>query len=168
MIRLAALLALATPAWAEPQPHIAERMHYTTGVASCLSDADTPQEAEQCIGDFAAVCMETEADGYTTFGMMSCTQAETQAWDDMLNREYALLRDRAEAMDDGEFDDAYAVRVERLRDAQRAWISFRDAECALAYSEFGMGTMRQLSGSGCHLHMTAERAIELKFMFGEM
>jgi uncharacterized protein YecT (DUF1311 family) len=150
---------------AELQPHVAERMHYMVDVAPCLAAADTPDDAQACIGSGSATCMETEADGYTTFGMAACTQAETQAWDDLLNSEYVALRDRARAMDAGETNPDYAVRADALLTAQRAWIAFRDAECALAYSEFGGGSMRRLSASGCHLQMTAERTIDLHFMF---
>jgi uncharacterized protein YecT (DUF1311 family) len=112
--------------------------------------------------------MEQETDGYTTVGMMICAMVETAAWDDLLNAEYQKTRARAAAMDGFESQPEYAVRADRLLDAQRAWITFRDAECALAYSEFGAGTMRVLASSGCRLEMTADRTIQLKFMFGEM
>lgn len=134
--------------------------------AECLNSADAPDAAQACIGTVSGMCMEQEQDGYSTFGMMTCMMAETQAWDDLLNAEYALLRARAQAMDANESQPDYAVRADLLLDAQRAWITFRDAECALSYSEFGGGSMRVLNGSGCMMQMTAERTIELKFMFG--
>lgn len=167
MIRTLALLSLLAPTivQAELQHHIAERIHYMADVAPCLLRAERPAGAQACIGEGAATCMDSEADGYTTFGMAACTQAETQTWDDLLNSEYAGLRDRARAMDAGETNPDYAVRADALLTAQRAWIAFRDADCALAYTEFGGGSMRRLSASGCHLQMTAERTIDLHFMF---
>ena len=37
---------------------------------------------------------------------------------------------------------------ETLLEAQRAWIAFRDAECALDYAEWGSGSMRSLRRRG--------------------
>ena len=47
--------------------------------------------------------------------------------------------------------------VEALRNAQRAWITFRDAQCAYeAYEVFG-GTMQPMVGSLCLARLTRER-----------
>lgn len=47
--------------------------------------------------------------------------------------------------------------VEALRDAQRAWIRFRDAQCEFeAYEVFG-GTMQPMVGSLCLARLTRER-----------
>lgn len=144
-------------------------MRYTTSdPVECLRRAASPVAAQTCIGVASGTCMEQEADGSTTFGMMACTMAETAAWDALLNAEYQKARARAARMDGFETTAEYAVRAARLLDAQRAWIAFRDAECALAYSEFGAGTMRVLGSAGCHLQMTAERTITLRLMFEEM
>lgn len=167
MKRLAALLmvlALPLAAQAELQPEIAERMSYMESVTPCFDAADTPEAARTCRGEASSTCMETEPDGYTTFGMTFCTLAEHAVWDDLLNREYRTTRARLRDMDAGEFDPQFAVRADRLLEAQRAWIAFRDAECLLAYAEFGAGTMGRINGVSCELFMTSDRAIELKFM----
>lgn len=169
-----AILAFALLPFALPAQTMEERvqdlavLYAATDPADCLSRAAGPGAAEGCVGAASDSCMALEADGYTTFGMMTCAMAETAAWDDLLNAEYQKTRARAAAMDGYESQPEYAVRADRLLDAQRAWITFRDAECALAYSEFGAGTMRVLASSGCHLQMTADRTIQLKFMFGEI
>ena len=82
---------------------------------------------------------------------------KAQAADRALNQAYTAVMSKASP----------ATR-QLLRTSQRHWIAFRDAECALAYAEFGAGSMRVLSSAGCQLQMTAERAIALKFMFAEM
>jgi len=49
-----------------------------------------------------------------------------------------------------------------LRDAQRAWIAYRDANCAMEYGLWGAGSMRQIAGADCQMRMTAERMLELR------
>ena len=50
----------------------------------------------------------------------------------------------------------------QLRDAQRLWIKYRDANCGMYYS-FSGGTMDMLNGAGCELSMTKERADTLEW-----
>ena len=52
-------------------------------------------------------------------------------------------------------------RVEALRDAQRAWIAFRDAECAMEYAAWGTGSIRSIAGADCMMSLTAERTVRL-------
>ena len=114
--------------------------------------------------------MEAEEGGHTTLGMVSCTVAEARAWDAILNVEYQQTLDDLEAMDTREavqFPD-YAARADSLRDAQRAWIAFRDAECGLVYAMWGAGSMRNIASANCKLEMTAERALELRNLGSEM
>ena len=110
--------------------------------------------------------MAGEDGGETTLGMSMCMADEVELWDGILNAEYRETMDFAKAMDAGEVEyfPEYAKRAEALRDAQRAWIAFRDAECALAYAEWGSGSMRHIAGSECVMRMTAERALELRAM----
>jgi uncharacterized protein YecT (DUF1311 family) len=58
-------------------------------------------------------------------------------------------------------------RSDALRDAQRAWIAFRDADCAARYAMWQDGTIRTIVGANCHLTMTAQRTIELRDMRGQ-
>ncbi|WP_377506767.1 lysozyme inhibitor LprI family protein [Octadecabacter sp. R77987] len=163
-----ALILVAGAAQSEPAPDIARLSHYMEPVAGCFDAAPDFDAAKACIAVQSGVCMDIEQDGYSTFGMSNCVRAETVAWDELLNVEYAMTRDRARSWDASETQPEYAVRAGALLDAQRVWITFRDAECALAYTEFGAGSMRTLSYTGCALDMTAERAIALRFMFQEM
>lgn len=148
------LLIAAPPAAAD------EHQDMTVLARNCLSD----QDPGSCIGIAASVCMETKADGQTTFGMMSCVLAERDGWDVLLNEEYASARAFARRMDEGDAElfPEYAVRADQVRDAQRAWIAFRDANCAMEYGLWGAGSMRQIAGADCQLRMTAERTIALR------
>jgi uncharacterized protein YecT (DUF1311 family) len=54
--------------------------------------------------------------------------------------------------------------VKRLRAAQRAWMAFRDAECAVAGYEALGGSMESMLVSGCVAQLTKRRAAELRQM----
>lgn len=155
---LIALLFLATPALADT-----DYAPFMAPVAACYGSAEDRPMAEACIGIGARDCMDKAPDGGTTVGMMFCLLAERDLWDRQLNLEYAAARARAQAADDAErpYFPEYAVRVTQLRDAQRAWIAFRDAECALQYGVHGAGSMRQIAGADCQLRLTAERTLDL-------
>jgi len=162
-------LLATTGAWAEPQPRVAALMQYMDGVHPCLAVSRTRAAAAVCIGQGSAACMEAEPGGYSTQGLMFCVLAETEAWDRLLNAEYMRARVAAQALDAAEsarFPE-FATRAESLLAAQRAWIAFRDADCALARAEGGAGTVRMTFASSCRLQMTAERTIDLKFLFAE-
>ncbi|MCW1933331.1 lysozyme inhibitor LprI family protein [Pararhodobacter zhoushanensis] len=150
----ALLILLAAPASAQ-----APYDSYMNGVPECLASGDNA-----CIGNGAAACFEGAPDGETTVGMMSCLLAERDAWDTLLNAEYQSARAAAATMDDAERDQSpeFAVRADRLREAQRAWIAFRDTNCAMSYAVYGAGSMRQISGADCQMQMTAERTIQLR------
>lgn len=93
-------------------------------------------------------CMEKA--GGVTANMVSCITAEYEREDKRLNDAYAALRGRlAEARHTG------------LRDAQRAWLSFRDLNCEFRVDPDG-GTMARVSANQCMLTMTTDRADELE------
>ena len=119
-------------------------------VQVCFLDAANGEVAPECVGDAAALCME-QPEGQTTAGMGACLMAETGHWDALLNQSYQEAMDRL------------APEVQTaLRGAQRAWISYRDAQCDLAAAMFNGGTMRSVAYAGCKMSETAERAIELR------
>lgn len=152
MIRLAAtLICFAVPTQAEQ--HLAELY------ASILACDDA-----SCVGGAAQFCMETEEGGFSTVGMMDCMNREAAVWDEQLNIAYAdamtvvMGLDRTDAVDFPQ----YAVREDQLRNAQRAWIAFRDANCTMEHGFWGAGSMRMLAGSACLLDMTAARTFTLR------
>lgn len=160
------LAVLPLGAQAEIQPAVAELMHYTADVAPCFAAAETSTQAEACIGVTSSTCMETEDDRFSTLGMMFCTLAEYEAWDVELNRAYQATMDELRRQDAQEAESfpGYAVRAEKMRDAQRAWIPLRDADCGLEYALWGSGSIRQIAGASCLMDLTARRAIYVKFV----
>lgn len=153
------LLLLSTPVFAD-QEFIAK---YGPMLEKCYFAADEIESKTACKGVFADACMATEEGGQSTFGMSTCAHSEAEVWDRLLNLEYANATQWATTMDadEAELFPEYANRVKRLRNAQRAWIAFRDADCELAYAAWGAGSMRHIAGSNCLLAKTAERTIEL-------
>lgn len=146
-----------------PQSTLAQNVWpYADIVTQCYTHGDS---ADECIGQAAQVCMNTDPEqNQTTFGMMSCFLGERDAWDVLLNVEYQNARGFAQSMDeqDKEFFPAYAVRDDQVLAAQRAWVAFRDANCSMAYGLWGAGSMRQIAGAQCVMRMTAEQTIALR------
>lgn len=133
----------------------------TGTVAACFAGGGSAGAARSCIGAAAEACMEKTQGGYSTAGMAGCVAAEIDVWDGFLNREYKGLRAlMAEA--DANASAGNVSRVDALRDTQRAWIAYRDAECGFNWAMFQEGTMRLLVAVGCRLDMTAQRSMELR------
>lgn len=126
-------------------------------VEACFAQAGRGDVNPGCLGNAAEVCQKSHTQGETTLGISECLMAEAAAWDDLLNREYKLTRDA--------FADQPGL-PDRLLEAQRAWIAFRDAECTLAYDSYGGGSMRVIAAADCRLRHTARRTLELRDMRG--
>ena len=86
----------------------------------------------------------------STVAMVACFASQSQIWDKRLNDEYrrALAR--------GEVDRG------KLRQAQRAWLRFRDQNCA-TYSTVN-GSISRILSAKCWRDMTRDRTIELREM----
>lgn len=86
----------------------------------------------------------------TTVAMRDCAGAELKRQDTRLNQSYKTAMNSLEQ-----------PQQVKLRDAQRAWVKYRDANCTMYYGMTG-GTIDQLNGSGCEVDMTKQRADELE------
>lgn len=114
-----------------------------------LLAAGTPAWLAAQTTDGAGFCSQ----GRTQLDMNACAAAEHARADTLLNRNYqALLR----FVEPG--------RVQPLRQAQRAWIRFRDAECEFQASQAAGGSIRPMVHALCLARLTEERAEE----FGEL
>ncbi len=151
---LIALIFLAIPGVAAAQSAKVD----ATVVSDCLTSADIGDIAPSCIGQAANACQSASADGSTTLGIVDCIRAETAIWDGLLNDVYQRVRDDMRVEDSA---GGVINRADALRDAQRAWIAFRDADCALAYAQWQDGSIRSIVGANCHMTMTAQRTLEL-------
>jgi uncharacterized protein YecT (DUF1311 family) len=129
------------------------------GMAACVADSYDPND---CLGVISGSCTQAARED-TTLTTVGCIEEETEAWDVMLNAEYqTTMTVFREA--DASGDVAGTTRESALKEAQRAWIAFRDAECGLRYAQWGNGSMRQIAAANCLMEETAERAIALRQM----
>lgn len=119
-------------------------------VEVCFAQALQSPDDASCIGAAASPCMDQPL-GSTTQGISQCLGAETDIWDGLLNRAYKAR-----------MAEITTNQKTALRDAQRAWIAFRDADCGLQYQMFIDGTIRSNIHAGCLLDMTARRALALR------
>nr|WP_181375948.1 lysozyme inhibitor LprI family protein [Polaromonas sp. H8N]AWD72302.1 hypothetical protein pH8NP2_p028 [Polaromonas sp. H8N] len=95
-----------------------------------------------------AACMDKS--GGTTMGMIECITAETQRQDARLNKAYKAV-----------MAELSPERKKQLLEAQRAWIKFRDANCAF-YDDPDGGTLARVNANACMMTATAERSRELE------
>jgi uncharacterized protein YecT (DUF1311 family) len=153
-------LALAAPAAADDALLAA----YRGPADACWARAEGDlARAEACNGVLSEACMEGEPGGMSNTGMSQCLYAEAAFWDEKLNQEWARVMALVAEADtaDRAIDPGYAVREDKLRAAQRAWIAFRDAQCGFDYSIHGGGSMRLLYYPSCLSDMTYARVRDL-------
>lgn len=90
----------------------------------------------------------------STAGIVQCVDALTKTWDGRLNRAYQTLMVQQDPK-----------QKQALRDAQRLWIKYRDANCG--FYAGGPGTISQVKAAECLRVMTKQRTIELEQEFGD-
>ena len=115
-----------------------------------LSSAATSQTADPEVktpSQFSQAydtCMDQS--GGVTSAMLTCSADELRRQDTRLNQAYQRT-----------LDASRPERKQKLREAERAWIVYRNTSCSLL-AEFQGGTMASISVSDCILQLTAERA----------
>ncbi len=92
-------------------------------------------------------CMD--ASGGVTMNMLDCMGSETEQHDARLNQNYKAAM---QALNKGQQN--------QLRDAQRLWLKFREADCALLGSLTG-GSIDRINSASCFLDMTKQRADDI-------
>ena len=97
--------------------------------------------------------------------MNFCAQQDWQEQDARLNAEYKRAMTRAKAFDADGYSDESAVAA--LKTAQRAWIPFRDGNCAAEAFTMKGGSAEPLVYYSCLASMTATRADELAIWLAE-
>ena len=81
--------------------------------------------------------------------MNECRGKQYDIWNQTLNNEYKAALKRVNP----------SQKVS-LRNAQRLWVQYRDANCQ-TYAQTD-GTIGSMMGGSCFLDMTKQRALELK------
>lgn len=144
---IAMSLALWGPsvAAAEPWSSPAEAR---SAIAACF--AENPEGEASCLGAVVDPCLDI-AENQTTAGMIGCSGVALEGWDALLNETYQTARRQAD-------DGARAA----LRSAQRAWIAYRDAKCAVWGELYRGGSMARLLIADCLRDETARRTLDLR------
>ena len=133
----------------------------TAAVKACLAEkTETPLA---CIGLISDPC-QAKPEGQTTDGSLACVGREEAAWDAILNERYKAELAASKETEDGlkEMPEGnWEPVVASLKEAQRAWIAYRDAECSRRYNLFQSGSYRLDAHAACLRDLTAERAINI-------
>lgn len=156
---VAAMAAIGAPAMAQ------DLVFSMQDTDSCLA-SKAESGPESCIGVSAQICMQKTVGGGSTVGMGGCLDAEWNAWDARLNKNYQKLMAR-EKSEDAEMADVGSVAPKQavaLRDMQRAWISYRDARCNFVGAQWGGGTGTGPATLDCHMQVTGQQALFLQQM----
>jgi uncharacterized protein YecT (DUF1311 family) len=107
---------------------------------ACVAQAAPQKDLSDCVG--------------TNFDTTKCISEHYKNADADLN--VTFQKALKSAADYGPKD------VAKLRDAQRKWVAYRDAECEAEYSLFGGGSGGPAAHSGCLLRITEQRIEDLK------
>ena len=115
-----------------------------TVLALCLTTIGPP---------VSALSQECNPSDESQMGMNICADADYKAADAKLNEVYREVMKRLS-------DDAEGRKL--LQTAQRAWIAFRDAECAFSANDSKGGSIYPMLISECLAEFTNARTEQLK------
>ncbi|TIS64121.1 MAG: DUF1311 domain-containing protein [Mesorhizobium sp.] len=116
-----------------------KRLLYAAGLTLLLTMPAAHAEAADC------AAAKTQAD------LGICTTKDAASADAALNAVYKALSERVAAADQ-----------QRLRDAQRAWIPFRDKECAFRTQPYAGGSVYSSLVETCKAELTKARLGQLQ------
>lgn len=130
-------------------------------IDKCLADAKkTKALPESCIGAVQKPCLDTP-EGQSTVGMRECSNRETAVWDERLNKAYRAFLDQNGDVD-AERNGKKMKGADLIRDAERAWLTFRDKQCDVTGLPMEGGTGAYVLIDGCYLDQTAQHALWLE------
>lgn len=101
----------------------------------------------------AAVQADDCASASTQSAMNECADKQYKQADSQLNALYKQINSRLQDSPDSK---------KRLVSAQRAWVAFRDAECAFAASGVEGGSVYPMIYNGCLAELTEKRVAAFK------
>jgi uncharacterized protein YecT (DUF1311 family) len=140
-----------------PEPTASERAF----IAACLAKhSDAASARKDCVGVDLGACLglDDAPKSIKTNGFghpRDCAAIERQIWDGWLNRWY------------GEALKAIpAAAVDKLKAAQRAWIVYRDAGCAVD-SDLHAWPLGEDNEQTCLMEETADRALGMRDIAGD-
>ena len=160
MLRAACLLALllfaTAPAAAASDPLAQDRKALAECLERTAGEGDL-KRMSACIGLIGDKC--ADAPGATTISIVECHSREQSIWDEWLNAWYEEAQGRLK-------DNAGASAA--LKEAQRAWIAYRDAKCGFWSKLYEGGTFASVAAGDCMRVTTGMRAIEMRAIADEL
>ncbi|WP_235548550.1 lysozyme inhibitor LprI family protein [Noviherbaspirillum sp. Root189] len=137
------------------QSHIERRRVALLLAALFMATAGTQANANECTEADLKFSKEYDScmdkSGGVTVDMRACIHNELERQDVRLNRVYQ------------KYSASLVPNVlKSLREAQRAWIQYRNKDCAWAGAPDENATLGPLIIDGCHLDMTVRRANEFE------
>lgn len=93
----------------------------------------------------------TDRSALPQIALTECAARDAAFWDNLLNNAYQQVI--AELAPD---------RVEGLRTAQRAWITYRDLTCEMEADRYRGGSIAPMIRQGCIARLTERRARDLE------
>jgi uncharacterized protein YecT (DUF1311 family) len=101
----------------------------------------------------------------------SCLQRKSEAADHLLNEIYGVVMKELSAGPDTDDPTQLLVNSEMQRtliEAERQWVKFRDAQCALESALIGTGTAAPAVAEECFIGLTQERVRFLRGVAGQI
>ncbi len=136
-----------------PSPNASER----GWIAACLKKNASMAAAEKaCVGVVLEACLGAKdapksiEPSDPNAHPRSCAPVEQKVWDEWLNRWYGEATKKVPA-----------AAVDKLRAAERAWIAYRDAACAVDGAAHGF-PLGDDNAAACLMEETAHRALEMR------
>ncbi|WP_018688283.1 lysozyme inhibitor LprI family protein [Ahrensia kielensis] len=102
----------------------------------------------------------------TQFDMNHCSGLEFKEADNALNEAWSTVRAAVKSIDESnkEFAPDEPSAADNLLKAQRAWIDYRDGQCAAEAAQYAGGSIQPLIRNTCLAGMTKKRTGELQQM----
>ncbi len=115
----------------------------------------------------AALVQDCGASGIQS-ELNACAARDYAVADRAMNAQWRVTLARVRARDRENGKDSFGPpTTERLLKSQRAWLAYRDAECALESEEARGGSMQPMLQAGCLARLTEARTEALKQIFEE-
>jgi uncharacterized protein YecT (DUF1311 family) len=109
-----------------------------------------PTPSDPVLAHYSPIYESCMRKAVSTLDIIDCVGRENERWDVRLGRVYQSRL--------ASFNDRQRGALKR---AQKAWVLFREADCA-AYEDDDWGTISRIDASQCMLRRTVERALELE------
>ncbi|MDF2231135.1 DUF1311 domain-containing protein [Albimonas sp. CAU 1670] len=168
-ITVAALAALTT--WSAPAPAAADELDDARFLTQCVETnlkSGTARAESICLGLIALPCTDAGPSGDDALAQekheTACLKREHAAWQVAMDEWWPDLLAAAVTLDAR--DDRQSASADALRQAQRSWESFAEAECGYAAALWGRSTYRDVSRADCEMRTLARRAIQLRAQTG--